>query len=251
MPVHDWSRVQAGTFHDFHSAWITHLKEALNGGLLPEGYYALAEQHAGSRIADVLTLHIPEPFSAPVDSAGHGGVVLLDAPPRVDRKLVASPASTYRTLRRTLTVRQTSGHRIVALVEIVSPGNKDRLSSVIELSEKVDWALRHGVHVLLIDLFAPGKHDPRGMHGAIWAFFDEEEFDVPRDRPVTLSSYMSSTLPEAHIVHLAFGSSLPEMPLFLQYRAYINVPLESTYEAAFRGMPSIYREVLEGRRRTS
>ena len=32
MPVHDWTRVQAGTFHHFHCAWITHLAEALNGG---------------------------------------------------------------------------------------------------------------------------------------------------------------------------------------------------------------------------
>jgi hypothetical protein len=56
VSVHEWSRVGAGTFHDFHSAWITHLKEALNGGLLPEGYYALSERHAGRSIAGILTL---------------------------------------------------------------------------------------------------------------------------------------------------------------------------------------------------
>ena len=50
MPVHDWTRVDAGIFHDFHNAWITHLKEALNEGLLPDGYYAQAEQHAGRLI---------------------------------------------------------------------------------------------------------------------------------------------------------------------------------------------------------
>jgi hypothetical protein len=33
MAVHDWTRVDAGTFHAFHTAWITHLSEALNGGL--------------------------------------------------------------------------------------------------------------------------------------------------------------------------------------------------------------------------
>ena len=47
MPVHDWTRVDAGVFHDFHSSWIIHLKEALNAGLLPGDYYAQAEQHAG------------------------------------------------------------------------------------------------------------------------------------------------------------------------------------------------------------
>src|SRR6266478_5165711 len=40
-------RVEAGIFHDFHTVWIGTLRTALNEGLLPQGYYALAEQHAG------------------------------------------------------------------------------------------------------------------------------------------------------------------------------------------------------------
>lgn len=27
MGVHDWTRVDAGTFHDFHTCWIAHLKK--------------------------------------------------------------------------------------------------------------------------------------------------------------------------------------------------------------------------------
>ncbi len=46
MPTHDWTKVEAGIFHDFHHAWIEEIKRALNGGLLPVVYYALAEQHA-------------------------------------------------------------------------------------------------------------------------------------------------------------------------------------------------------------
>lgn len=47
MPVHDWSRVSAGVFHDFHNTWIVELKNALNGGVLPAAYYAMSEQRAG------------------------------------------------------------------------------------------------------------------------------------------------------------------------------------------------------------
>ena len=65
MPVHDWTSVDAGTFHAFHTAWITHLSETLNGGLLPSGYYAMPEQHAGRSIADVLTLHTGDGFLIP------------------------------------------------------------------------------------------------------------------------------------------------------------------------------------------
>ena len=53
MPVHDWTRVDAGIFHDFHTVWTGELRNALNGGLLPDGYYALADRHCpDGRIPD-------------------------------------------------------------------------------------------------------------------------------------------------------------------------------------------------------
>lgn len=58
MPIHDWTRVPAGIFHDFHSSWITHLKEAV-AGILPPDYYVLAEQVLGEMGPDVLTLQGP------------------------------------------------------------------------------------------------------------------------------------------------------------------------------------------------
>ena len=30
MPIHDWTRVPAGIFHDFHHGWIEEAKRALN-----------------------------------------------------------------------------------------------------------------------------------------------------------------------------------------------------------------------------
>ena len=56
MAIHDWSRIGAETFLAFHTNWIGRLMEALNQ-CLPEGFYALAEQHAGTMIA--LPRHAP------------------------------------------------------------------------------------------------------------------------------------------------------------------------------------------------
>jgi len=244
MPVHDWSRVDAGTFHSFHGSWITHLMGAMNNGLLPDGYYALSEQHAGMRIPDVISLHSADVLTARPHRPGNGGVALIDAPPRVSRKLVASAELSYKALRRTLAIRHVSGHRLVAIVEIVSPGNKDRSSSVAEFAEKVESALRNGIHVLLIDLFVPGKHDPRGMHGAAWSFFDTQEYELPIDRPLSLASYLAGQIPEAYLEHLRFGQTLPEMPLFLTPEVYVPLPLEATYESAWDDMPSFWQDVL-------
>ena len=56
MPIHDWTRVDAGIFHAFHQQWIISLSNALNSGLLPEDFYALPEQFAAGFGPDVLTL---------------------------------------------------------------------------------------------------------------------------------------------------------------------------------------------------
>ncbi|MBI3271246.1 MAG: DUF4058 family protein [Planctomycetes bacterium] len=243
MPVHDWTQVDAGMFHAFHTAWITHLSEALNGGVLPSGYYALPEQHAGRMIADVLTLQAPLSSSSRPPE-GEGGVAVAEAPPRVGRRL--SPSSSARGTRRTLAVRHVSGHRIVALGEIVSPGNKDRMTHVEEFLDKGESALLRGVHLLLVDLLPPGPYDVRGMHGALWERFDDEPYPLPSATPLTLAAYVAGPRPEAYLEHLAVGARLAEMPLFLSPDRYVNVPLEATYAAAVQGLPAFWREILEG-----
>ncbi len=244
MPVHDWTRVEAGIFHDFHTVWIGLIRNALNEGLLPEGYYALAEQHAGRTIADVLTLHSSPTSAEPLPPAT-GGIALAEAPPRVSRKRSLDPAAVVR--RRTLAIRHVSGHRLVALLEIVSPANKDRAASVGEFVEKAVSALEKGVHLLMLDLFPPGLHDPQGMHGAVVQRLaqSDEVYDLPLEKPLTLASYAAGLSIEMYLEHIAPGSPLPEMPLFLRPDRYINVPLDSTYQGAYDGTPAFWRNVLE------
>jgi hypothetical protein len=123
----------------------------------------------GRPIADVLTLHAsPAPPTPPLPlPPATGGTALPDAPPRVRHRHTVEPAALVR--RRTLAIRHVSGHRLVALLEIVSPANKDRAFHVEEFTRKVVDALDMGLHVLLVDLFPPGTHDPHGMHGRLRA----------------------------------------------------------------------------------
>src|SRR5262249_23220361 len=89
MPIHDWTRVYAGIFHDFHHEWITTIKQALNQGVLPPDYYALAEQVSGGLHPDVLTLGRDRPASSSASngpsemSSTGGGIALATVPPRV------------------------------------------------------------------------------------------------------------------------------------------------------------------------
>ncbi len=250
MPVHDWTRVDAGIFHSFHTVWIGFLNTTLNDGLLPEGYYALAEQHAGKTIADVLTLHTsvaprePRPLP-PIPTTG--GLAVAEAPPRTRRKHSVEPAA--RARRRSLAIRHVSGHRLIALLEIVSPANKDRERHVKEFTGKVLSALNVGVHVLLVNLFPPGTNDPEGLHGILLQELEDsdEKYNLPPKEPLTLASYAADPPAgvDIYLEHVAVGASLPEMPLFLTPDRYVNVPLEGTCQAAYRGIPAFWREVLE------
>lgn len=247
MPVHDWTRVDAGIFHDFHGAWITELRNALNGGLLPPDYYALSEQHAGRPIADVLTLQARPPGDLPPASRPAAGVAIAEPLPRVGRRHVL--ARTLHGRRRTLAIRHASGHRIVAIIEIVSPANKDRPRNVTESVWKLASALELGVHVLLIDLFPPGPHDPRGLHAALSEELGADPAETPLPSPGAriVATYLADGEVEADVGHLAIGAPLPQTPLFLDPDLHVNVPLEPTYQAAYRGVPAFWRDMLEGR----
>jgi hypothetical protein len=249
MPIHDWTTVDAGTFHDFHGSWIIHLKEFLNVGGLPHGFYALSEQHASLRIADILTLRVSE--GAPAEPRDSGVVAVAEPPPRASRKMELQPSAAYRRARRTIAIRHTSGHRIVAMIEIVPPGNKDRLASVEEFVNKAVEAVDAGIHLLVVDLHPPGLHDPHGMHGAIWSGLGSDDFQAPSGKPLTLVAYEACKLPRAWVESIAVGDPLPDMPLFLDVGRHVGVPLERTYQEAYRGVPEFWREVIEGRRERS
>lgn len=247
MPVHDWTRVDGGTFHAFHLMWVAQLQAALNGGLLPTGYYALAEQHAGSTIPDMLTLHASPAEQSVKAPAPSGTATVTKTRPRVQHKLAARASPKGK--RRSIAIRHVSGHRIVALVEVVSPANKDRRRSVTELVNEAIAALQLGIHVALVDLLPPGAQDPSGLHGAVWDRFDPERpYELPAEQPLTIAGYAAGNPPMAYINHLAVGDPLPEMPLFLTADRYVALPLEPTYTTAYAGMPAFWRQVIEGKR---
>ena len=80
-----------------------------------------------------------------------------------------------------IAVRHRHG-QIVAVVEIVSPGNKASKNELRAFVEKTANLIAQGVHLLVIYLFPPSKCDPQGIHKAIWDEFVEEDFELPADQ---------------------------------------------------------------------
>ncbi len=242
MPVHDWTRVSDGTFHDFHYSWVLEIKRALKPKL-PEGYYVMAEQ-LGSDLGapDVLTLQAsgkePEP-----EGALAGTATLTESPPAVHTRMTI-PRDPYARLQRSVVVRHSSNDRIVAMIEVLSAGNKSNRHAIRSFWDKAVAALDGGVHLLRVDVHPPGPRDPNGIHGALMNEIGTEEYVLRSERPLTAVSYAAGAVVGVFVAHFAAGESIPEMPLFLTREDYIPVPLEATYMAAWEDVPPQYQAVL-------
>jgi hypothetical protein len=242
MPIHDWSRVKPGIFHDFHHAWIARIRAALNSGLLPEGYYAMAEQVTGSFGPDVLTLEAAD-GGDPSEGAGNSGAVctLSQAPPQI--QFVEEFAGTEQLY--SVVIRHVSGDHIIAMIEIVSPGNKSSRVQFDQFIEKSARWLMAGYHLLVVDIHPRTKRDPRGIHVAIWEELGTESAFAESEKPFTLVSYRSQAGYRAYVEPVDVGDQLPPMPLLLDGERYVNVPLEETYQQAFAEGAAQIRSLLE------
>jgi hypothetical protein len=239
MPIHDWTKVPAGLFHHFHQDWTIELARALNRGLLPKGTDALVEQRSGPFEADVLTV---ERRNRPHPSTLNGGVVLRERPAaRIVRR---TDRSAYAERANRVVVRHHLG-RIIAIIEIVSPGNKDGRAAVQDFIKKTVAFLREGVHVLIIDLFPPTPRDPFGVHKLIWDEFHEEDFVFPQGKDRILASYESGLEMTAYVEPVTVGDVLPDMPLFLWDEFHVPTPLELTYQATWEASPEGMRTAVE------
>ncbi len=185
MPIHDWTRVPAGTYHFFHQRWISALADALNSGWLPEGYFAVSKVDASSE-----------------NTAGYAQ--------RADHLSVYLPQG-----------------ELIAVIEILSRGNKDKASGLNTFVRKAGRLLRRGVHLLVVDLFPPSVRDPKSIHKLIWDQFKDEPFELPPEKPLTLAAYSAGSEKVAYVENVAVGDRLPDMPIFLTPDRYVPCPLDS------------------------
>ena len=240
MPIHDWTRVRSGLFHEFHQSWSVRIKDALNGGLMPKGFYALVEQKVDGPEPDVIAVETKRPGRP---SPGTAATATL-APAAALRAHITSDALRYARKANRISIRHPLGE-VVAVIEIVSPGNKDSRHALRSFVEKAVALLQAGIHLLIIDLFPPSERDPQGIHKAVWDELADQPFELPAGRRLTLVSYQVGDGLTAHIEPVGVGEPLPDVPLFLARDAHVMVPLEVTYAATWAACPEPIRELVE------
>jgi hypothetical protein len=107
MPAHDWTRVEAGNFHDFHQCWAVSICKALNSGGLPLEFHARLERAGETEQPAAL-------------AAGRGsGVALEEASPKARLQRQGAP-DIYASRANRIAIRHRHGE-VMAIIEIVSP----------------------------------------------------------------------------------------------------------------------------------
>ena len=239
MPIHDWTSVRANRFHDFHQSWTINIRNALNAGLLPPGFLAMAEQITGGPEADVVTLELKPAPGIP----SSGGLAVEVAPPKA-RIVTRSEAANYARKANRITIRHPDGD-VVAVIEIVSPGNKDSRHAIRAFARKAVEFLQAGIHLLIVDMFPPNRLNPKGIHKVIWDRIRDEPFELPPDKPLTLAAYAAGSEIVAYVEPVAVGDILPDRPVFLTSQQYVLCPLEATYQASWDVYPAALKGPLE------
>ena len=239
MPIHDWTLVSFGTFHNFHQGWMISLRDALNAGRLPEGYFAMAEQVIGRPEADVVALEIDSDDDLPSEGGGTATAV------RPQTAFVLPAEEERYAAKATRVVVYHGLGRVVAVVEIVSPGNKNSRHALRSFVDKAVALIREGVSLLVVDLYPPGPRNPQGIHPLIWDEISDQPFMLPPGKPLTLAAYQCAPIKTAYVEPVAVGDRLPDMPLFLHDEWHVQTPLEEAYQAAWGVMPAPIKRLFD------
>ena len=200
----------------------------------------MADQRVSGPEPDVIALKLRGPEVPP-----SGGLITADAPPRARQVAKAeTEQAAYARKANRLSIRHPLGH-VVALIEVVSPGNKDSKHAIRSFRSKAVDFLRNGINLVVMDLFPPTPRDPEGIHQVIWDELVGEPFvSRPPDKPLTVAGYDAGIPLTAYVDPVAVGDILPDAALFLAPGWYVNIPLEATYEASWAETPQPIRDLV-------
>lgn len=213
----------------FHSAWANELVRQLNDELLPERYFAEATVKLGVHVeVDVATFQA----SAAASESNGGLAVAVWAPPQAPFSVPIdfSGLDTFEVQ----VLNDEAGPSLVAAIELVSPGNKDRPETRHALAIKCASYLQQGISVVLVDVVT-------SRTGNLFEdLLGELRLSGVRARPTTGNLYavacraaggVDECRLEAWPHALALGAELPTVPLWLARESALPVDLQRSYEA--------------------
>jgi hypothetical protein len=220
-------------WESFHARWAAAIADALNEDLLPPGYFAEEQVHVGSRVEiDVATFD--RAASTASGAATGGGTATLS-------KRAWSPAApplempaVFPDSVEVLVYSGEAGPTLVAAVELISPGNKDRAESRRAFAAKCAGYLQQGIGLVVVDTVTNRQGN---LHNELVRLTGAgDEFLIAPD-PLYAVAYRPARREESDRIQLwpaalAVGGALPVMPLALDKGVFVPLDLEASYTDA-------------------
>jgi uncharacterized protein DUF4058 len=219
-------------WESFHAFWCTAIAGHLNQAVLPAGYFAETQIHIGGRVeVDVGTLE-----AGGRSEEANGPVATLTAPawaPPAPPLIMSSvfPDEVEVQVRGGLT-----GAHLVAAIELVSPGNKDRPETRLAFAVKCASYLQAGIGLVVVDVVTErlaNLHDflvELLRQAPSFRFPSETLLYAVAYRPVRTEATGDQI--EMWPTALALGQPLPVLPLALRGGPTLPLDLETTYTEA-------------------
>ncbi len=227
MPLHDWNELTE--WETVHTSWIVELGRWLKPRL-PAGYRM--------SLATVPALIVaPVPVHPDVSVRQHGEAAQPSASQGptagADEQMAPDQEVALATLEAAQTVQVTRAGNLVAVIELISPGNKDRPETRRTTTDRYIGYLTHGVHLLVVDVHRrPSDFSFADDLAAALAFTAPA---VPV--PCAIGYRMGGPAPIPGTGQLlamwrrtlTVGSPLPILPLALTREFSVPIDLEQTY----------------------
>jgi hypothetical protein len=223
-------------WESLHAAWAGALADALNDHILPPGFIALEQVHAGAAVEiDVATYTEP---AGGRTSERNGGTATV--PRTVWTPAAAAPLVIPAAFPPSCTIQIIStegGRTLVAAIELVSPGNKDRAGKRRLFAAKCATYLSRGVGLVVVDVVTSRQGN---MHNEL---ADLLGWEPAHRMAAEVSLYAVAYRPlkrdaaeqiETWPMPLAPGEPLPTVPLSLEAEHCLAVDLEAAYLDACR-----------------
>jgi hypothetical protein len=228
FPRHSWE--------SFHSNWATRLADAITN-LLPPDFIVEENTHGGGRLEiDVAAYEQPpeEDPHAAVNGAATSTLVQTTWTPATATQTMPAVFPDSFEVR----VFSTSGGlTLVAAIELISPGNKDRPEERRAFAAKCASYLHKGVAVIVMDVVTSRKAN---LHNEIMRLMNSaDEFLLPAEVDLYAVAYRPVLREERAEIDLwkapcAIGQPLPLLPLRLTGDLFVPVDFEAAYQEACR-----------------